>query len=86
MDLDPHTDQRIRKLENWMPRADRRIADVERGLAENTRITADTNVKVTEMWQYWSAGKIGKRLLMGIMVVIGACGAAITAVIAWVHR
>ena len=86
MDLDQHTDQRIKRLENWMPRAERRLADVERGLGENTRITSDTNRKVTEMWDYWTAGKINVRLFLVLTAIFGSIGASVAGVISWLHR
>lgn len=91
--LDRDTDMRLRAIEQWKPAIDRRVENVRRELvgvrmemAANTATTNDTNEKVTEMWTYFSAGKVNTRILVVLLAILGGVGGCLAGVVAWIHR
>lgn len=84
--LDPITDQRIRELERWRPHVDRQISDMGRKLDSNTRITEDTNSKVGELYDFFTAGKVNAKIIGWLSVVLGGFGGVVAAVMTWFHK
>ena len=76
-------DKRIRALEEWRPHVEQRFRDVITKLDANTEITKDTNSKVGEIADFFTAGKVNAKIIAWMAVVLGGLGGVGAAFLSW---